>query len=322
MAVLLVALSGVFGACFGLGYRFKNKEDLPTFPMLLFFSISVTVLTFFLVYGFGYPVLSEAAALAGTVHGISLGTAMVLFLGVTKKARLNITWTILQFNIIVPFLASIIYYKEHPSILPWIGILLFFLSIILFGLGKKRDMEKIERDSENTNKNNANGVDIAVGIMLFLSAFLSGVANLSAKVYSTTLAPEESFSPFSLSLYSGFSMMIIIGSIIAIKSIRDGRKKTDSEVPEEDKKSGGIRKKTIFVGIYMGIFMVANFACLITGLTEVPGSIAYPLRGLMNNIFIFILAFLLFKEKANRIELAGVAVALVSIALISYGNAG
>jgi len=321
MAVLLVALSGVFGACFGLGYRFKNRENLPTLPMLFAFSISVAVLAFLLVYGFGYPILSKAAALAGAAHGISLSTAMVLYLGVTKKARLNITWTILQFNIIVPFLASIFFYKEHPTVVPLIGVFLFFLSIILFGLGKKRDLDKLDSNSEQCNREKKNSVDVTIGIMLFLSAFLSGVANLSAKVYSTSLAPGETLSPFSLSLYSGFSMVIILGSIILGKKIIEGRRKNAPLDAGEAEEGVGKQKKTAFVGIYMGVLMIANFACLVVGLTEVPGSIAYPLRGLMNNIFIFLLAFILFKEKANRVELAGVAVALVSIALISYGNA-
>lgn len=306
MALLLVALSGVFGAFFGLGYRIKNRRELPTLPVLFFFALSAGTLSFMLILFLGYPLYSEAALMFGSLHGVALGVAMILYLGVTKKSRLNITWTILQFNILVPFLASIFYYNERPSLLPMIGIALFFLSILLFGWGKKAN-------AKSTGK-----VELSVGIMLFFSAFLSGVANLTAKMYSSFNTGGEILSPFSLILYSGVTMTVLLGIGLIVERV----KMRTSGMPENSKRKARRGKEIVFLGVYMSALTILNFSLLITGLRTVPGAIAFPLRGLMNNVFIFILTFFLFKERANRIEMFGVAAALVSIALISYGNAG
>ena len=63
-------------------------------------------------------------------------------------------------------------------------------------------------------------------------------------------------------------------------------------------------------GLLLGVF-------IIMALLGIDGSVAFPLRTIVNVLLVFFLTFTLFGEKVGLLEGVGAAVALTGIALVS-----
>jgi multidrug transporter EmrE-like cation transporter len=67
----------------------------------------------------------------------------------------------------------------------------------------------------------------------------------------------------------------------------------------------------------MALANIGGYALLMTALLSIEGSIVYPLRTVVNVLSIFLLTFILFREKINMLEAMGAVIALVGLVLVS-----
>jgi drug/metabolite transporter (DMT)-like permease len=287
MGLFIIILSGFTGAFFSLGYKFRKQFGFSITQLIFLFSLFLTLFSIVFILIFEQPFFSKPVLFLGLLMGTCFALAIYFYHHVIDRANLNISWTVIQFSVLIPFFFSILFYGEEPGTWPLIGVVLIFASIVLFGI-KNNDVQKKSIP------------DIRTGILLFFAALFTGINHSIAKVYAIDFGGDNTFSLF---LYNGITMSIITGLLVVFKK---------DALPTGKKRIG-----IILNAAYMGVFSLSGIALLIAGLKTVDGSLAYPLRNAINIILVFIFSFWFYKEKARTIELVGVAIALAGIIIVS-----
>ncbi len=240
---------------------------------------------------FGESLNNPAALWLGVLFGTFMFTAVRLFFFVSAKARLNMTWLIIQFGLLIPFFLSIFFYGE--TLQPWslFGVGLIFLSILLFGFGKRKgSVGRVVPDRKT-------------GIMLITSSLLSGLSFSIPRIYAAA-APQG--GPFTLLLFQSLTITVLALLLPAVW--------------RPPLKSSVSWRRLIPLSAYMSITYLLSAAFIVLALKEMGGSIVYPFRTVINIFFVFGLSFLLFREKIGVLEAVGAIVALTGIVLVSATN--
>ncbi len=287
MGLGIIVLSGIFAALFSLGYKIRKQFDLSIQQLVFFFSLFVVVFSTIFLLLLQQPFYTRQALIIGPPMGLTSAIAIYLYHRVIDTAKHNISWTAIQFSILIPFFTSIVFYDEQLSLQGIIGVVLVFLSIILFGI---RDKSSVEQAIPS----------LFTGIILFLASFLSGVNQTLAKIFTSSFGGENQFT---LHLYAGLTMTVVTAIILLAK--------------REPLPGGKKRWGAILAGGYMGTLGPVNMVLLIIGLKTVPGSLAYPVRNALNIILVFVFSYFLYKETATKTELIGVGTALAGLIILS-----
>lgn len=311
MGLLITMLAGAVIACFSLGYKFRRRFNLSIEWLVFVFSLFLPLFALLFVFLFKQHFFSRPALFIGIPTGICFAFAIYTYHKVINMAKLNVSWTIIQFSVLLPFLFSIFYYKENPPLSALIGVGIIFISIILFGT---KD-EKTKRRAIP---------DIRTGLLLFTATFLSGVNQILIKIYASVFNQKDTFTLF---IYSGITMAFttvwIVFTTRKKRALAAGpahplSDTSTSDMPAELNQVSIPRKRhLLMLAAFMGFFSILGMGLTIIGLKTVPGSIAYPLRNAVNIIVVFVLSHLFFKETTRKIEFVGIAVAITGIVILS-----
>jgi drug/metabolite transporter (DMT)-like permease len=280
-------ITGSAGALYSLNYKFKERNAYPTDPVMFFFSLTfVLVATVFRLL-FHEPIYSREALLLGVPFGTSMYLALRLYFVVARRAKLNISWLIIQFSLLVPFGLSILIYREVLELRAILGIVLIFSSIVFFALGK------------GTSGQDAAIPDARTWVLLALSSLFSGIGVSMPRIY-VALSPGG--GALTLAFYQGLTLVILSGAGLLL-----GWNKSPW------KNYGGM----LLIAFSMGVTSVPANAFITMALKFLRGAVVYPLRSVINILCVFILSFLLFKEGVRTLEAIGSAMAVAGIVLVS-----
>jgi drug/metabolite transporter (DMT)-like permease len=292
-SLVAVFLSGISGAFFASAYKVRGRLGLAVPPVLFWFSLLYLLMSLSIALLTGELTISRGLVCIGAVHGLAMILSMLCYSYVMERAKLGVTWTIIQFSVLLPFFLSILLYGERPGPVTWAGILCIFLAIALFSLGKAK---------------RAGGraiPDATTGLLLVVSSLLTGVALGIPKVYAAGF-PELKI--FSLLTYSS-SVMVLVTLPVALAWRRRATAQARS-------------RWLLPFAAYMCITNQAAAVFLILAVKGVPGSVVYPLRNVVNILLVFLVSTLVFRERVSPSEGIGTAVAVVGIAVLSASGAG
>lgn len=288
ISFLFVLLSGFTGALYALSYKLRERRGYPIYLTLFLFSFFSSVFSLVFITVFHEPVYSFRAFILGIPYGLAMIVSLSLYFVVTETTKLNITWTIIQFSVLIPFAFSVIWYKETVVPLAQAGIGCVLLSLVLFAFSKSRGFHKPTIPYLRTAS------------LLFLSSFFTGFSMCFPKIYSDL---DPTAGPFTLLLYRGMAMLP--GAFLLFLY-----------------KEGSFPCRRRIIGIMvltasMSLNGILLGAFIILALRNIPGSIAFPLRTIVNVLCVFILSYFLFREKVRLMEGLGVGVALTGISLVT-----
>ena len=286
---LYVFFSGIAGALYGLSYKLRSQHSYPIYRMLFLFSVFTTLFSLAPLALFNQPLFSAKSLVLGLPYGLFMVISLSLYFVVSGRAKLNISWTIVQFSVVIPFVLSIFWYGERLESIAVFGIALIFVSLIFFGAGKR-------------DPSGGRAIpDPRTAVMLFLSFLFTGASSSIPKIFAVV---EPEAGPFTLFLYRGLSMIPL--SLILMR-LREGTLKKHRWKP-------GL----FFLAAYMSLNSVLLGVLTILALRGgIGGSVAFPLRAIVNVLLVFLLSFLLFREKVTFLEGVGALVALAGIAMVS-----
>ena len=289
--LLFSFLAGCSGALFSLTYKLRERGGLPVGPLMMLFSLFSVLGSGFGLLLFGEPLYNPAAIWLGVLFGFFMFTAVRLFFVVSAKTRLNLTWLIIQFGLLIPFFLSIFFYGE--TLKPWslIGVGLIFLSILFFGFGKRKGSVGVVVP------------DRRIGVMLILSSLCSGLALSIPRIYAAA-APQG--GTFTLLLFQSLTLTVL--TLLLPVAWRSPLKSSLSW------------RRLIPLSAYMSSTYLLSAVFILLALKEMGGSIVYPFRTVINILSVFGLSFLLFREKVGAFEAVGVIVALGGIVLVAATN--
>jgi drug/metabolite transporter (DMT)-like permease len=308
--LITAALAGAFGALFGLSYKLKERQVLATDPLLALFAVLYTAFSALLLVVFRERPYSAAALWLGVLFGLSMYGAIRLFYGLITRSQLNISWLILQFSIVFPFGLSTLFYREKLALAGAAGVALMFVSIVFFALGRGRPGSA------------APIPDRRAALLLALSTALTGVAISVPRVYA---AVDPAGGTFALLLYQGLTASAVALAVVLFRHLLRRALRPAQLLPRADPRApvtparppGPRRGGLLPLALYMSLTNSLSAAFLVVATKSLPGAIVYPVRGVMNVLVVFVMSFLLFRERVRPLEAVGSLVALAGIVLVA-----
>lgn len=288
VGLIFTFLTGSLGALYSLNYKFKEQNAYPTNPVMLFFSLTFVLVATVFRCLFHEPIYSREALLLGILFGFVTCMALRLYFLVARRAKLNISWLIIQFSLLLPFSLSIFAFKETLEPRAILGIILIFSSLAFFGIGKRSAGPGMAIP------------DVRTWVLLAFSSLFSGLGMCVPRIY-VALSPEG--GAFTLGFYQGLTLLIMNGAVLLLRWEKTSWKAQG--------------KGILLIGSSMGVTCVPATAFITMALKFLRGAIVYPLRSVINVLCVFILSFLIFRERIRVVEAIGSLMALAGIVLVS-----
>ncbi|MCA9765237.1 MAG: EamA family transporter [Carnobacterium sp.] len=213
----------------------------------------------------------------GGIFGSFFFLSFVYYQKSIKENGVGISGTIAKLGILIPMIFSIVIWKEFPSAIQWIGIILSLVSILIVNLSQK-SLETF--DVKPT--------------LIFLFIF-GGMAEFSSKFYQK----------YALNDYKDVFLFALFFVAFLISIFYTFRKK------------GEITKKDIFIGFAVGIPNLFSSYFLILALATLKTSVVFPIYSAGSIVLINIGGFLLFREKIAKKNQVAIILTIIALILIN-----
>ena len=212
--------------------------------------------------------------LVGGVAGFFFFFSFLYYQKSVKENGVGLAGTFSKLGILIPMIFSIVIWREYPTTVQWIGIILSLISIVMVNLS----FESLETFDWNLTI-----------LLLFL---LAGLAEFSNKIYQ-----QYALSAYKdVFLFAVFLVAFLISFFYVIKN------KTEW------------KRADILTGFAVGIPNLFSSYFLILSLDTLATSIAFPIFSAGSIVLINLGAFFIFKEKIsnkNKLAIALVVLALI-----------
>ena len=215
--------------------------------------------------------------IVGSIAGFFFFSSFIYYQKSVKENGVALSGTFAKLGILIPMIFSIIFWREFPSALQWIGIGLSLVSIVTVNLSA----ESLER------------FDIKPTIILLF--VLGGMAEFSNKIYQN----------YALNDYKAvflFCIFVVAFSISIIFTLRDKAK---------------FNIKDILTGFAIGIPNLFSSYFLILSLDTVKASLAYPVYSAGSILLINLGGFFIFKEKIAKKNKYAIGLIVIALVLIN-----
>jgi drug/metabolite transporter (DMT)-like permease len=198
-----------------------------------------------------------------------------------------------KLSLIIPVVLSVYLYGETVAGWKMAGVLIALLAVIL---------TCYQPTKENAEQDGGRWKYLLPVILFIGSGLLDALINHVQKQYVT----EENKNAY---LISGFLSAASIGSVLLLVQYAT--------------KKQSFAFKNLVAGILIGIPNYFSIWCLVRFLKQSPwqSSGSIPVNNMGIVLFSSIVAWLLFKEKLSKINWLGIALSLLAIYLIAFGDA-
>ncbi len=218
--------------------------------------------------------------LLGIINGMLFLICMAYNqMNVVKNGAI-LTATFVRLGVLVPTLLSILFFKEIPSSMQVVGIVLVFVAFIVMGMGQKENKK----------------MDTKISLRdLILLMFLGGITDSMSKVYEQTCSMELA----DWFLLITFSVALICCVTTAIL---------------KKQKFGW---KEAAVGVAVGVPNYLSTLFLLQSLSKVPAFFAYPIYSVGSILVVITVSYLLFREKLNKFQKISIGFILCALLLLN-----
>lgn len=288
--MIFLLLSIVFTA--GLIFTFKifALKNIPVFQAIVYNYISATVCA----YAFlpDKSQITSGAVLSAPWLPLSLvlGSMFILVFNLTSRATVkygvSTASVAMKLGLVFPVLMAFIFYGEPFSWLKLAGILSAFVAVVLSSLK--------EEDKSATHKSSF----ALLPVVVFLgSGACDSVTQYANKTYLSNAGMED----FSLFLFIAAGLA---GSLTFIYQLATGQAVFNS--------------KSLVGGIILGVINYFSFLFLLKALAHVSwgSAVVFPISNLGTVLVATLAGLIVFKEKITKINVLGLAFAVLSIVLI------
>jgi len=216
-------------------------------------------------------------SLVGLIAGAVCFLSFIYYQKSVKENGVNITGTVGKLGILIPMIFSIIFWKEYPSYLQWVGITLSIVSILIVNLSMK---------SIKT---------FDVKLILILLFIFGGLTEFSSKIYQKYALNEYK----DIYLFVRFFVAFLISFAYMFKM------------------KSKVTKKDIYIGFIVGIPNLLTSYFIILALDTLKTSVVFPLFSAGSIVLINIGGVLIFKEKISKKNKVATALIIFSLVLIN-----
>lgn len=288
IALLLSILSS---SAIYIAFKLFGKHKITTLNALIVNYFIAFILGLISQGNFSFEHMLAVTSKDWFYGSMALGAMFILVFSLmvvtTQKGGMSVVSVASKMSVAIPVIFVIVYYQESLSLLKLVGIGTALVSVYLVSVRKRDGLS----------------IDMKYFIFPLLVFFGSGLIESSIKFLEDTYVPDDEISLFSANtfLFACLTGLLVFG-------IRRVTKKT------------GFKKKDVIGGILLGIpnYFSIYFFILALRIKGLDSSSIF----IINNVSIVLLSTLLgivfFKEKMIGKNWIGIAVAILSIILITY----
>lgn len=215
--------------------------------------------------------------IVGVIAGCFFFLAFIYYQKSVKENGVGLSGTVAKLGILIPVIFSIVLWKELPTAVQWVGIVLALGSIVIINLSSK-SLEKLDIK--------------ATIILLFI---FNGMAEFSNKIYQR----------YALNEYKDIFLFVVFFVAFLISVFYIFRKKAK------------ITGKSILTGFAVGVPNLFSSYFLILSLDTVKTSVAFPMFSAGSIVLINLGGFLIFKEKITRKNQLAIVLTIIALILIN-----
>ncbi|TVP90395.1 EamA family transporter [Alkalibacterium sp.] len=213
----------------------------------------------------------------GALAGVFFFLSFIFYQKSVKDNGVGISGTFGKLGILIPMIFSIIIWREYPTSIQWVGIVLSLISIVVVNLSKQ-SIKKF--DFKPT--------------VLLLFVF-GGMAEFSNKIYQQYALNDYK----DIFLFTIFFVAFIISVTYTIN------------------KKAKVTKKDILTGFAVGIPNLFSSYFLIMSLETVRTSVAFPIYSAGSIVLINLGGLLIYRETLARKNQVAIAMTIIALILIN-----
>lgn len=256
----------------------------------IFRMIFCTIIGFLLILltdDFGVLTQTFDMILISALSGVSTAIFVVTWLISVRKSAYMMLDIFLMLGVLIPLVASNIFFNETIKFTQWIGIILLIIAVFIMCSYNNSIKTKITPSSF---------------ILLLVCGISNGIADFSQKVFTKNI-PNGSTAAFNFYTYV-FAALVLITAIVFLPK------------PEKTNKNSNIKKMFGYIPL-MALFLFVNSYFKTLAAKYLSAVLLYPLNQGCALILSAIMSAVLFKEKLTIKAVIGIITAFISLIIIN-----
>ena len=225
--------------------------------------------------------------LISALSGIFTSVFVVSWLVSVKKSAYMMLDVFLMLGVLIPLLASSIFFRERIDLTQWIGIAILFVAVIIMCSYNNSIKEKLT---------------LPALLLLIVCGAANGIADFSQKLFVKQL-PEVPASVFNFYTYVFAAITLVIAYLLM--------------KPQGQETGKANFKKVAGYILVMAICLFANSFFKTLAANHLDSVLLYPLNQGAALILSSAMSALLFKEKLTAKCIIGLVIAFVSLIIIN-----
>ena len=225
--------------------------------------------------------------LISALSGVFTSAFVVSWLVSVKKSAYMMLDVFLMLGVLIPLLASSIFFRERIDLTQWIGIAILFVAVIIMCSYNNSIKEKLT---------------LPALLLLIVCGAANGIADFSQKLFVKQL-PEVPASVFNFYTYVFAAITLVIAYLLM--------------KPQGQETGKANFKKVAGYILVMAICLFANSFFKTLAANHLDSVLLYPLNQGAALILSSAMSALLFKEKLTAKCIIGLVIAFVSLIIIN-----
>jgi drug/metabolite transporter (DMT)-like permease len=248
------------------------------------------VIAFFAAVALGQRTLALNTALLAVALGVLFVAGLVFWAKAIETGGLATSVVAMRTAIVMPVLASVVYWREKPGVLEVVGagIALVALGLVISEI--VRPGRRAPAPGERPKPGHA--------WVWMLGVFLvNGFVNTGAKLFQQEMPQEQSF-PFQAVIF--VCAFLVTTVLYYLRKSRADR-------------------SSLLYGTALGAANLGNYLFLILALNMLPGTVVYPATAAGEVGLMALAGVLIWRERLGARGWAGIALAVVALVLLQVG---
>ena len=288
MHFLLLKIASSVGM--GLVLKQADSRGLSRLAVIRVNYAAGAVIAFFAAVALDQKTLALNTALLAVVLGVLFVAGLVFWAKAIETGGLATSVVAMRTAIVIPVLASVLYWRETPGVLEVAGAVVAVVALGLVISEIIRPGRREPASGERTKRGRA--------WIWMLGVFLvNGLVNTGAKLFQQEMAQEQNL-PFQAVIF--VSAFLVTTVLYYVRRAR-------------------LDRPSLFYGAALGAANLGNYLFLILALTMLPGTVVYPATAAGEVGLMALAGVLIWRERLGARGWAGVALAVVALVLLQVG---
>ena len=241
-----------------------------------------------------------ATVLLGIVQGARFSLAVVAIYLLLVRTGVGITFVLLRMAVIVPTVASIVWFGERPDLPTLLGIGLMLAALPLLTRGGRSDDARLR-------------VwwywPVVVGTLT-----VTGAGLIAAKAF-VEIAPIENLPLYAMTTFAA-ATTVALATFAVRRRIQPTLRPTVDQ-PAAPGFGRGFFREPLALGVVTGGVNMGQLVLILLALREVPGTVVFPAQSAGSALLTILAGYVLWHERHTRGTLAGAGLAAAGLVLVS-----